>query len=372
MKKRSSHAGFTLIELLVVIAIIAILVGLLLPAVQKVREAAARTQCLNNLKQIALAAMTYESANGKLPPGISLSPNSPSGGPPPSGGYTLSPPYAGPYVGTMAYILPYMEQTATFNAIPQSYFVPGTNAVAWAYSTAPFDVGGNNNYPLGITQNGSGIPSWVFPTVKSYQCPSDPVRISGDVQTIVDAYFFDNQYPGTGSADEFVVDYFPVGSGYPQSQQVGLTNYVASAGAYGNDKLGQYSSVNFVGPFYQNSQTKITDIADGTSNTIGFGEVTAGPDAAGQIGVFAHSWMGSSGMPAAWGLPPQPAGVVSGTAETIGQSAWFQYNSFHPTVNFAFCDGSVRPISRSVPTSMLAIAAGMQDSQVVNYSQLGQ
>ncbi|MBX9622448.1 MAG: DUF1559 domain-containing protein, partial [Gemmataceae bacterium] len=95
------RGGFTLIELLVVIAIIAILVGLLLPAVQKVREAAARMSCQNNMHQVVIASHNYESAYGVLPPGALRSPNGLPG---------PWVPWNGPGTGTLAFLLPYMEQ----------------------------------------------------------------------------------------------------------------------------------------------------------------------------------------------------------------------------------------------------------------------
>src|SRR5262249_49322019 len=112
------HTGFTLIELLVVIAIIAILIGLLLPAVQKIREAAARIKCANNFKQIGLAPHQYENASGRFPPGY-RDPRPDS--------------QPGPGWGWHVFILPYVEQTALHSQIDPDRTVLGN----WADISVP-------------------------------------------------------------------------------------------------------------------------------------------------------------------------------------------------------------------------------------------
>jgi len=354
MMRRLNRRGFTLIELLVVIAIIAVLIGLLLPAVQKVREAAARMSCGNNLHQISLASMNFESSYGRLPPGGVNSPNAKNVNP----GAVLA--NGGSFVGALAFLLPYMEQNNIYNQLPGNYFDLNGTAGAWAYNTPPFSTDTNSTGFLPICNA----------QIKAYVCPSDnaqnaslPSDTSGG---IID--FGELAYAGAT-----YIDYVLNTPGF--GAELGAANYIANGG------LQQTLTVNpdapkFIGPYMTNTKTKLTDISDGTSNTISFGE-TLGGNIPPSPRTFRYSWMGAAAM-----------GGYLGTDQTIAlTNGAFMYNSNHTgVVQFAMCDGSVRGIRKGIPRyptaaniiagvkpdpAALAFAemCGMKDGLVIDNSQ---
>src|SRR5262245_28858579 len=277
MFRRFRRLAFTLIELLVVIAIIAILIGLLLPAVQKVREAAARAKCQNNLKQISLAAHNYESAYGFLPRGI-------------VGGQLTEAPNANyPNNGVLSFLLPYVEQENIFKQLQQYMGGPlmfnggvvfvndpqGPNY--WPATGIPVNQGWWNN-ATNVALAQAKVPIYV--------CPSDDpyANVAG---TFVYHYANFNTVSGTVYA--------------PTSAQglAGRTNYVPNGGCLPNYPVAPYQF--YIGPLTDRSKTRLGNLYDGTSNTILFGEAIG--DAQTGARNYALSWMGVGGMPTYWNLP---------------------------------------------------------------------
>jgi prepilin-type N-terminal cleavage/methylation domain-containing protein/prepilin-type processing-associated H-X9-DG protein len=340
--------GFTLIELLVVIAIIAILIGLLLPAVQKVREAAARMACSNNLKQIALAAHNYDSAHGNLP------------------GFDTQ------AVGPLVQLLPFIEQDNQFKL----------------FSFRPAPEGATTNGPTQffiwfrdpLNRPTTGLPSVIRPRpdgamvygaegqFKVFHCPAAPeFNLSWTVIQCVP--------PAGGTAFTDLNSAWAAGYWYstmPGNTVLGRTNYLASGGDVRprpnrNGPAG--STVDVHGLFYYKSKVRIGNVPDGTSNTLMFVESAGGnhhvpgdPNFGGPAQWTNIAW--------AWGMWWSNNGICPNTANpnctfsgATGNSV-FAAGSMHTNglTNVAMGDGSVRLLNaQNVDALSLAYLAGAQD-----------
>jgi prepilin-type N-terminal cleavage/methylation domain-containing protein len=325
-----TRTGFTLIELLVVIAIIAILIGLLLPAVQKVREAAARMSCQNNMKQLGLAAHNYESANQALPAGFlgALPTATPYG--------TSSSPSSGSnqFVGQIVPLLPYMEQENLFRqfmtGLPADYLSADVGYPAWWNYAGPW--GSRTAQP------------------KTLLCPSDINQ-----QANVGTWFTTFQASATGFT--ISVGWLTGGGSGPGGTwtDLGKTNYVGVAGR------GGVAIDPFRGAFYNRSKERLATMQDGTSNTFLFVEYAA--KRVPTTTPFDHniSWIGSGTFPTAWGALPRAAEP---------DTNWFMASSRHSGI-FQVClaDGSVRSIrypgnAASASLNAYNIGAGANDGRV--------
>ncbi len=320
MSLRRRTAGFTLIELLVVIAIIAILIGLLLPAVQKVRDAAARAKCQNNLKQLGLGALNFESANRKFMPGVNI----PGSKDKVAGGVQVNPaPFPSVIESLFEFMLPYVEQQ---NLYSQLDFTKNQYANA-----------------LGPTSPANTI-------IPTYLCPADLGAQQITYTSGKNTYYF------------------------------GANSYGGNPGVYGV----YISTMDQTGIFYINSSVKIGDITDGMSETIMFGERNRvdpiyqqcyGSTFDGRSGwawsndLLGFDYVFGAAEPINWLMPtaalPNDPGFIY---EDLRMST---YGSFHGGggANFCFCDGSVKWLTNATPLLVLQQLSTRNGGEVIDASQ---
>ena len=318
-----SRRGFTLIELLVVIAIIAVLIGLLLPAVQKVREAAARAKCQNNLKQIGLAMHNYHQANEKLPFGEG--PGSSQVGTDPGTSVTARGCCWGNW---QSLSLPYLEQDAMFRGWKNHM---GSDNAGRAIT------GTSNRLRYGDTPNVENVTSQRLSVLT---CPSDEPNPGASRPTI-------NGVTYSITSHNYVVNY---GNG---------TNFQGDPLPTGSTPSPLPATWKFLGaPFGMAPYTvRITDIADGTSNTILASETLQGKD----TDLRGFTWW-APGAQFTTLLPPNsssPDIVTQSCISVPSQNlpcvnnggAWNiqAARSRHSNgVNVVMCDGSVRFVSQAI------------------------
>jgi len=323
MKFSTRRRAFTLVELLVVIAIIGILIGMLLPAVQQVREAARRTSCMNNARQLALASLNYESAHMEFPPGWDGWNH--SAYPKLIRPFTYrSAPYRGNYYGWGFFTLPFMEQNNLYDQFAIN--------VTWGED----NVDANNNHYTGKT-----LPNFI--------CPSD------------------NQ-PTPGKNSIYTSD----GLNLPN----GVSNYVGNTGINGwNGHRLDSSFGHHHGPMGMNTKVTFAQLSDGSSNTILFGERSSdaetGPaptNARGAIWIGSHRWQNN----------PDLSGPMPGRYSNMGRTGGIRYvvngdyrarsltSSGHATgATVALCDGSAQFLSDNLSNTTLRNMSAMADGETI-------